>query len=151
MLSIGLGTRLRRLIAFLDGDVQALYDELGVGFRPRFYPIVRLLMVGPATVGELAAGTEVSQPAATQTLQEMRKAGLVQISRGADARSRRVELTAEGRQLAKVLGPVWAAIGRAADRLDQELAHGLSATIDEALEALAETSFRTRIGKAMKA
>ena len=151
MYDVGLGTRLRRLIACLDGDVQVLYDDLGVAFRPRFYPVVRRLTEGPATVGEIAAGTGVSQPAATQTLQEMRKAGLVEIGRGADARSRRVALTMEGRQLAERLTPVWTAIARAGQGLDAELTHSLSATVDQALDALAGTSFHARIGREMQA
>ena len=148
---IGLGVRLRRLITSLDGDVQALYDELGVDFRPRFFPVVQLLMQGDAVVGAIAAGISVSQPAATQTLQEMRKAGLIEISRGRDARSRRVALTGQGQRIAERLAPVWAAIGRAADALDAELPNSLSGTVDQALAALERIPFRARISKELGA
>src|SRR5688500_7655530 len=48
---IGLGTRLRNLILRLDGDVQYVYDELDLRFKPRFYPIVLLLLdAGPQNV-----------------------------------------------------------------------------------------------------
>jgi DNA-binding MarR family transcriptional regulator len=148
---VGLGARLRRLITSLDGDVQAVYDELGVDFRPRFFPVVQLLMRGDAMVGAIAAGISVSQPAATQTLQEMRKAGLVEISRGRDARSRRVALTGQGQRIAERLAPVWAAIGRAADALDAELPNSLSGTVDQALAALERIPFRARISKELGA
>lgn len=146
---IGLGTKLRRLIALLDGDVQALYDESGLAFRPRFYPVFRQLMEGPASVGEIAAGANVTQPAATQTVHEMRKAGLVEINRGEDPRSRLVILSAEGRRLAGELRPVWQAVARAAAALDRELPTPLSATLDEAIGALERTPFRQRIHKEM--
>ena len=52
---MGLGTRLRLLLAALDGELQALYDALGEPFRPRFYPVARHLHArGGDTVGELA-------------------------------------------------------------------------------------------------
>ena len=44
----GLGTLLRAVIASLDGDVQALYDELELPLRPRFYPILRSLAASRA-------------------------------------------------------------------------------------------------------
>src|SRR5688572_18478370 len=107
-LTAGLGTRLRRLLAMVDGDVQLVYDEIGLPFRPRFYPVAALLLDdGPTAVGEIARAAGVSQPAATQTIGEMRRLGLVRMAAGADRRSRRVELTAEGRRVATRLVPVW--------------------------------------------
>lgn len=141
---------MRRLLASLDGDVQGLYDELGVAFRPRFYPVFSLLMDGPATVGEIAARTAVSQPAATQTLRELVRLGLVEIGRGADRRSRLAALSAAGRRLSGELAPVWEAVARAADALDNELPNSLSATLDAALAALERAPFRARIRREMK-
>lgn len=149
--SIGLGTSLRHLLARLDGDVQAIYDELGVPFRPRFYPIVQMLLSeGTASVGALARATGVSQPAATQTIGEMVRLGLVELSTGDDARERRVGLTPAGIALADRLRPLWAAVAEAAGELDQELPNPLSATVAAAIEALARKSFRDRIRGRMR-
>ena len=145
-LAAGLGTRLRRLLAMVDGDVQHLYDEIGLPFRPRFYPVAALLLdTGAASVGEIGLAAGVSQPAATQTIGEMRRLGLVRAVAGTDRRCREVELTAEGRAVAARLVPVWRAIADAAARLDDELPGGLASALDAAAEALERRSFHARI------
>lgn len=149
--STGLGTQLRLVTAKLDGDVQALYDGLGVPFRPRFFPIVQqLLGDGPAPVTTLARATGVSQPAATQTIREMARLGLVEVSASDDARERLVGLTLAGRQLAHRLEPLWAAVAEAARELDGELPHPLSMILGATLEELARKSFKDRIQGKMK-
>lgn len=144
---MGLGTRLRLLLAALDGELQALYDASGEPFRPRFYPVARRLCVeGASTVGELAVRTGVSQPAMTQTLAEMRARGLV----ANDAPGRRLRLTAEGAALCTRLEPVWRAVETAAADLDRELPAPLGATVAAALARLEERPFGERIRSVME-
>lgn len=143
-----LGTRLRTLLAMLDGDVEALYARIGTPFRPRFYPVVaRLLEAGTATVGELASAAGVSQPAVTQTLGEMEKLGLIDVSVASDRRSRSIALSEGGQATARKLLPLWLAIDAAANELDRELPNALSATLDAALGALGRESFLDRIDR----
>lgn len=143
-----LGTRLRALLAMLDGDVETLYAQLGTPFRPRFYPVVsHLLAAGSATVGELAGAAGVSQPAITQTLSEMEKLGLIDVSVANDRRARSVALSQAGAAAAGELAPVWLAIDAAADELDRELPYCLSAILDAASEALREERFLDRIDR----
>jgi DNA-binding MarR family transcriptional regulator len=144
---MGLGTRLRLLLAALDGELQAVYDAAGEPFRPRFYPVAQLLRAqGSGTVGDLAVRTGVSQPAMTQTLAEMRARGLV----ATDAPGRRVMLTAEGEALCARLAPVWRAVEAAAVELDRELPASLGATVAAALARLAERPFGERIRSALE-
>jgi DNA-binding MarR family transcriptional regulator len=144
---MGLGTRLRLLLAALDGELQAVYDAAGEPFRPRFYPVAQILRAqGSGTVGSLAARTGVSQPAMTQTLSEMRARGLV----ATDAPGRRVLLTAEGEALCARLAPVWRAVEAAAVELDRELPSPLGGTVAMALERLAARPFGERIRSAME-
>ncbi|WCL53917.1 MarR family winged helix-turn-helix transcriptional regulator [Gimibacter soli] len=141
-----LGTLIRHLLAHLDGDVQAAYDELGVPFRPRFYPIVQFLLAnGQAGVNEIAAHIGVSQPAATQTLGEMKKLGLIAIEPGEDRRHKQVSLTDAGLSLAARLASLWQAVHTAADSLDREIGTSLSDLLGRTLEALERQSFLTRI------
>ena len=141
-----LGSLLRALVARLDGDVQALYGEFGVPFRPRFFPIVRsLLERGPSTVGALAEETGVSQPAVTQTVAEMAKLGLVRSARGKDARERLVSLTPRGADTSDQLQPLWQAIAEAASQLERELPHQLSPILQSALESLDREPFQDRV------
>lgn len=150
--SIGLGTRLRHLIMRLDGDVQYIYDELDLSFKPRFYPVVRLLLSeGPQNVNAIAEKVGVSQPAATQTLAEMKKLSLTRTKAGADRRLQMICLTAQGEALAESLEPIWSAVHRAAVKLESELSVKLGEAVDQALAALDRHPFhhriRTELGK----
>jgi MarR family transcriptional regulator, organic hydroperoxide resistance regulator len=144
---VGLGTLLRLLVARLDDDVQATYDELGVDFRPRFYPIVaRLHRDGPTAVTRLAKAARVSQPAITQTLSALIKRGLAETGPGSDRRESIARLTPTGAALAKELAPVWGAIDRAGNRLEP----GLFETLARALAALDRQSFAARVSEELQ-
>ena len=148
---MGLGTLLRRLLAALDGDVQQVYDSLDVPFRPRFFPVAQHLKSNGATgVGVLAGQVGVSQPAMTQTLAEMRSAGLVAMTNGEDRRARLVCLTEEGDALCERLQPVWQGIGRAAAALNAELPLPLETVLTSALDRLEQRPFRNRIQDQME-
>jgi len=145
--SLGLGARLRLVLGALDGAVQAEYDRRGAPFRPRFHPVVRQLMAaGPASIGALAVGAGVSQPAITQTLNEMRREGLVAVGAGADRREKLVRLTPQGAALALELQPLWTAIDAAARDLETE-AGPLGQVLHAAAEALRREPFGDRIAK----
>jgi DNA-binding MarR family transcriptional regulator len=148
--SPGLGTRLRRLIELLDGGVSAAHDYPAIDYRPRFTPVMRALADGTTrTIGEIAQTAGLSQPAATQTVALMARAGLVRIaSSREDARRRAVRLTPAGVRLMPRLQTAWDATHRAAEALDAELAHPLSAAVDDALAALEARPFAHRIAQA---
>jgi len=146
-----LGTQLRAVTAQLDGDVQSFYDELGIPFRPRFTPVVQhLLREGPTRVSALASEIGVSQPAATQTIAEMARLGLVAAAPGADARERLVSLAPEGERLAEALGPLWRAVEGAAKELNSELPMPLSELLAATLHALHRESFQDRIRRRLE-
>jgi DNA-binding MarR family transcriptional regulator len=106
-----------------------------------------LLARGQASVSGVASHLQASQPAATQTLAEMRKLDLVAYETGRDKRERLVMLTDKARAMADALAPTWDAIGRAAKQLDSELSYPLSEILDEALSALRRKSFPDRISE----
>jgi DNA-binding MarR family transcriptional regulator len=142
-----LGTRLRRLLDLLDGDVAAVYADLGLdGFRPRFTPIVRVLAAsGPSSIRELAHATGVTHSAASQTVTQMANQDLVMLTPGQDTRKRIVRLTPRAVQLLPTLDAEWAATSAAARELDAELSFPLSQLLDEALRALRRRPLRQRI------
>lgn len=149
--AVGLGTQLRMLLAQLDGGVQAAYDAAGLDFRPRYFAITRhLIACGEAGVGELADVLGVSQPAATQTIGEMRAAGLVTLAAGPDRRTRLIRLTPEALTLVERLQPIWEAAARAAAELDNALPAPLGAVLDAALASLNDIPFEQRIAHQME-
>nr|WP_208407487.1 MarR family transcriptional regulator [Amycolatopsis granulosa] len=141
---------MRHLLDLLDGDVAAVYADLGLAwFRPRFTPVVRLLAAsGPQPIRDLAEAIGVTHSAASQTVAQMVKADLVTLSPGADARHRIVRLTRKAEELLPVLDAEWAATTAAAKEFEAELAHPLSRLVDEAIEALRTRPMRQRIADA---
>lgn len=145
-----LGTKLRHLNASLDAAVQEHYDRLAVPFRPRFFPVAKALQEAPAGIGNLARRVGVSQPAMTQTVTEMRRAGLVAAIASADRRVRLIALSPFGAEVVARLAPLWDAIDAAAEELDVDLPGRLSLAIEAALGALEAESFFDRIARHLR-
>lgn len=147
----GLGSVLRNLIASFDNGVQAVYDELGADFRPRFYPIACALLEGsPVGVSALATNLGMTQPAVSQTLVEMARTGLIDWSHDADRRRRLVTLSDTGKAVCRKIERVWTAVDAAVDSLRQEVGVDLPSSAALSLAALRRKSFDQRIREHMK-
>jgi len=145
-----LGTQLRHLIDLLDGSVAAAYDEAGLAYRPRYTPIIRALMTQqPLTIGQIAEIAGITQPAVTQTIALMVSDDLVWVGRGAaDGRQKLISLTPHGQRLLPALQRCWAATAQAAASLEADLSHSLTQLLSEAIGALQQSSFASRIQQA---
>ncbi|WP_404800010.1 MarR family winged helix-turn-helix transcriptional regulator [Amycolatopsis eburnea] len=145
----GLGTRMRHVLEILEGDVARFLADIGLDdYRPRYSPVVRALLArGPLAIRDLAAEMRVTHSAASQTVAQMNRAGLVALEPGADARQRIVSLTAKARDLLPLIEAEWAATTEAAEALEAELPYSLRALLDAIVEALDRKPFRERIGE----
>ncbi len=145
-----LGTRLRHLLDLLDGDVAAVYADLGLpDFRPRFTPVLRhLAAAGPVPIRDIARAIGVTHSAASQTVGQLVREGLAELAPGADARQRIVRLTPRAEGLLPTLDLEWTATAAAAAELEAELSHPLSLLVGEALDALRRRPMRRRIAAA---
>jgi DNA-binding MarR family transcriptional regulator len=152
-LVLGLGTRLRHVLELLDGDVAQVYADLGMSdYRPRFSPVVRaLVQLGPSSIRDLARAIGVTHSAASQTVAQMTKCGLVVLEPGADARQRIVRLTGLARSLLPVIDAEWAATGAAVEEMDAELPVPLAEMLAAILRAVERRPLRQRIGDAARA
>ncbi len=149
--SLTLGTLLRHLIDLLDGEVEAAYAASGLNWRPRYTPILRVLMRdGGQSIKTIAQQIGISHSAVSQTVTQMVKDELVLLKPGADARERIVILTAKTESMIPRLKRQWAAVNQAAETLDQELSAPLSGVVREAIAALTDQSFGQRIQAAAK-
>ncbi|MBU8896856.1 MarR family transcriptional regulator [Corallococcus sp. M34] len=146
----GLGTQLRHLLELLDGAVEEAYSQEGIDYRPRFTPIMRALIERePSTVGQIAMTAGITQPAVTQTVALMVKAGLVAVkSEADDRRQRMIHLTPKGRTMLPRLQACWRATSGAAEELDAELPMALSRVLEHAIAALEAKPFGQRIAEA---
>lgn len=147
--SRALGTELRTLFEQIDADVGNVLAGLGLdGYRPRFSPVVRALVEGPASVRQLAAATGVTHSAASQTVAAMVRAGWVRQRVGADARERIVELTEAAHDALPAIRAEWEVTAGALGALDAELPYPLSTFVADLRTALERSSFRQRMAVA---
>ena len=145
-MSPSLGTQLRRLIELLDGEVERRYVALGLAYRPRFTPVVRALeALGPASIRSISQHSGLSHSAASQTVAQMEKDGLLRIRGGDDGRERIAEPTPKLLAMTAALHVQWEATTRAAEALDRELSASLLGIVGEAIAALQQRSFGERI------
>jgi len=147
-----LGTLLRHLIDLLDGEVEAAYEAADLAWRPRYTPVLRVLMNrGAQSIKAIAGEIGISHSAVSQTVTQMVKDELVMLKPGADARERIVILTDKTERMIPSLQRQWAAVNQAAAALDQELSAPLSDVVREAIAALTDEPFGQRIQAAAKA
>jgi DNA-binding MarR family transcriptional regulator len=142
-----LGTLLRTLLDRTEADVAAIYPDLGLhGYRPRYSPFIRALAAGGAMpIRDLARTVGVTHSAASQTITQMARDGLVRLEPGTDARQRIIHLTAYAQGLLPAIAAEWAATTAAVADLDAELPMPLAELITQALRALDRRPLRDRI------
>lgn len=144
-----LGTLLRHLIEMLDGAVEAAYRASGLDYRPRYTPVVKaLIALGPVSIRVISRQAGISHSAASQTVSQMVKAGLVFLSPGEDGRERIVALTPRAEAMLPAVARQWRAVNTAAAGLDAELSAPLSTLLVETIAALERQPFGDRIAQA---
>lgn len=142
----GLGMLLRHLLELLDGDLERVYAASGLDYRPRYTPIVRALIdLGPSPIRDIARHASTTHSAASQTVAQMARKGLLRLEPGADARERVVRLTPKARRMLPKLQAQWAATNAAAEVLSTELPCPLHDMLIAAIRALEKQPFRERI------
>jgi DNA-binding MarR family transcriptional regulator len=138
---------LRLLQAAMDADIGRIYTEAQIdGLKPSFVmELIRLRTHGPMTITELAESVQRTHSAISQKVAAMRAAGLVRTTAGADARSKKVALTAKSRRIAGRLAAEWRATEAALAELEAEIPYPLSRVVTDIEMALQRTSFHDRI------
>jgi DNA-binding MarR family transcriptional regulator len=138
---------LRLLQAQMDADIARIYAEAHIdGLKPSFVmELIRLHARGPMTITELAESVQRTHSAISQKVAAMRAAGLVRTTTGADARSKKVTLTARAQRIVERLKAEWRATEAAIAELEAEIPYPLSRTVTDIEEALRRRSFHDRI------
>jgi len=141
-----LGTLLRHLTELLDGAVEDSYRAEGLDYRPRFTPVIRVLLAsGPSSIRAIADYAGISHSAVSQTVSQMVLQKWVKYGQGGDGRERIVSLTASAKRKIDSLERCWSATSIAAADLDRSLSVPLSRVLQEAIEALDQRPFSTRL------
>jgi DNA-binding MarR family transcriptional regulator len=140
---------LRLLQAAMDADIARLYTEARIdGLKPSYVmELIRLHVRGPMTITELAESVERTHSAISQKVAAMRRAGLVRTTAGADARSKKVTLTAKAEGIIDRLAAEWRATEAAVAEIEAELPRSLGRVVADIEEALRRKSFHDRIAE----
>src|ERR1700689_1306593 len=109
---------------------------------------VARLHPGPSSIRDLARAISVTHSAASQTVAQMSRSGLVTLATGADARQRIVHLTARAESPLPTIEAEWAVTEAAVRELEAELPFPLSETLAAILRAVERRSLRQRLGDA---
>ncbi|WP_344232881.1 MarR family winged helix-turn-helix transcriptional regulator [Kribbella hippodromi] len=138
---------LYELLARMDADVARIYTDRRIdGLKPTYVrELLQLHYKGPLTITELAEVTGRTHSALSQKVAGMRTAGLVRTVPGADARSKRVTLTAKSKKLVELLAAEWSATDAALVELEAELPYSMTQVVRDVEAALARKSFHARI------
>jgi DNA-binding MarR family transcriptional regulator len=143
------GAALRELIDRLDSALESAYRDAGLDFRPRFTPVVRILLAdGPQTIRALSDRLALSHSALSQTVAQMAVRQLVTVVRGKDARERLVELGPVGSAIIPQLERQWRATTAATVALDAETGGIMIDAVNRANAALARRPFAARLSDA---
>ncbi|WP_151526871.1 winged helix DNA-binding protein [Serinicoccus kebangsaanensis] len=135
------------VLADIDAAITEVYRARGEGeVRSRFIlPLVRLAHVGPMTITALAGELDRTHSALSQTVAQMRQAGLVGSEPGEDGRTRVVTLTDRGRALVPLAEAEWRATEAAIAELDAELPYAATQVAADMAAALGRRSFAERL------
>ncbi|MFT4307115.1 MAG: MarR family transcriptional regulator [Microbacterium sp.] len=139
--------RLFAVLRQIDTGIEDVYRRLGHHqMRPRFAaPLLRLGHEGAMTITALAASLGRTHSAVSQTVDAMRRAGLVVTAVGTDARTRLIELSSDGQRLLPLVEHEWRATEAAVAELDDALSLSLDAIACELEAALARRSVTDRL------
>ena len=118
----------------------------GLDYRPRYTPVVRALLdLRSASIRTIARHAGLTHSAASQTVAQMMRAGLLRVKQGDDARERIVSLSPRATAMIPSLRRLWATTNEAARELEAELRFPLSQLVQDAIDALERRPFAERL------
>jgi DNA-binding MarR family transcriptional regulator len=107
-----LGSRLRRISESFLSEINRAYQQEGIEFEASWFPVFYLLSQHDTlSIKELSEQIEVSHPAASQLITNLKQKGLlVTTTSTTDGRKQQVTFSNKGRELLTQIKPVWDAV-----------------------------------------
>jgi DNA-binding MarR family transcriptional regulator len=121
---LALGSRLRRISESFLSEINRAYQQEGIEFDASWFPVFYLLAQHDTlSIKELSEQIEVSHPAASQLITNLKNKGLLTSTTDAvDGRKQQVTFTPKGRELLAQIKPVWEAVEKSMNEMmDSEL------------------------------
>ncbi|WP_073974041.1 MarR family winged helix-turn-helix transcriptional regulator [Erythrobacter donghaensis] len=143
-----LGSLLQEMLDLLDAGMLAVYRSDGLDYRPRFTPVMRVLADrGPSSITTIARCAPLTHSAASQTIAQMERLGLVIVTRGNDRRERIASLSEKAEAMLPRIREHWSATARALADLMEETGVPLDRALVTAINALHRKGLRERIAE----
>jgi DNA-binding MarR family transcriptional regulator len=138
-----------RLMRDMDDEIARVYADNGIDdLKPNWVmELIRLHLLGPMTIAELARSVSRTHSALSQKIAAMRKAGWVETTPGRDARSKKITLTAKAEGVVALLAAEWRATEASVAEIEEEIAYPLSQVAEDIRAVLARKSFHDRIAE----
>lgn len=132
-----LGSRLKRLSEAFLSEINKAYRAEGIVFETTWFPVFYLLSENNSlSIQELCEQIEVTHPAASQLITNLKSKGLVAATTSKeDARKQLIKLTPEGKKLLKKILPVWDAIRETMEEVAGPESHAILNTLTTLEEA----------------
>lgn len=107
-----LGSRLRRISESFLSEINRAYQQEGIEFEASWFPVFYLLSQHDTlSIKELSEQIEISHPAASQLITNLKQKNLLTTTTNAkDGRKQQVTFTDKGRELLTRIKPVWEAV-----------------------------------------
>jgi DNA-binding MarR family transcriptional regulator len=142
---LALSTRLMRLSDWTRKDVTKIYQEYGIAFESKWFPVLYILSrKAPLSVMELTEELGYAHPSVIALVKEMENQKLVRsIPSKTDGRKRMLELTPKAIEWEKKMQPLWDRMRLVAARIYNNGSSLLKAIMDVEA-ALNECSFYDR-------
>ena len=144
--ALALGSRLKKVSDCLFQQVEELYVQQGIDISSRYFPVlIQLSQQEPLCVAQIAERLELSHPAIVQTLNLMKREGLVEDHPSpTDSRKNYLYLSAKGKQIVKKLDPVWMQLWKIVNQMLSEHAPSLLTQIEQLESQLNTQSLKER-------
>lgn len=149
---LALGSRLRRLSDKIMADGALVYQQAGISFDPKWFPVFKLLSTeSPLGIMEIASKLEISHPYVIKLIKSLESNGYVEnTSHSKDARKRAIKLSKTGISLCDSLEPIWADISRTMESVLREHKNGLYTNLIEMEKLLEDQSLDQRVAQTRK-
>lgn len=144
---VALGSRLRRLADTITADAAKVYQSYNLELDPKWYPIIYMLsQQGTSSISQLASDISHSHPSVSQTVKQLVKKEIVNISKDDnDSRVTLVSLTELGNALIAQLEEQSRDVYQALEKLERDAGVSLWQAIEDTELELEKSSFYQRV------
>ena len=150
-----LGSRLRRMSETFLAEINRIYQNEGIEFDASWFPVFYLLSKNQSlSIKELSEQTEVSHPAASQLITNLKNKSIVETTVSADdGRRQMVQLTDKGQAILKQILPIWDAISNSMDELaaSDEKVNEILPVISALEDTFRQYDLSGKVGEKLKA